>query len=542
LNANTGKELWSVSTGPYVPLEVSLGQNEIRSSPIIYDGNIYVGSNGGNFYCISSSGTILWSYNTGGPIISSAAIWNNTVYIPTWGSSASGYNDANNVFEFNAATGAKVFNFTTYIDYGRVEGGAFGTIFGMAPAYTPVVVAPGILYIGTQTANMAAYNVTSGTLMWSAEQPYVLGENSLGSPVYVPTAEGGQIFCQAGPAMVCVNASQVGQLDTNPGSFGFFGYTPNPLFNTTTYVPFNVTQPSGQNANNNTYTNLWAAWGGWEIWSSPIYSGLVVPGFAENASQVIYSGSDSYSMTCWNASNGFPLSWFTTGGSMPGSAAIYDGALYFGSADNKVYCFYDHVTENTAIDVSVDASHSSVVGVATGDNVTVSALLSVPITGTEGEPFTPGLPNSPVVVTVESPGGTFTNLNATTDLFGAATTSFIASQAGNWTVLSSYAGATTEAKSYSYAVSGQVIVTASGAAATSTPTATATPTSSGTASPTAIATATATSAATGTPTPTSTSTSTKGTDYTMWIYAAIAVIVIIIIVVAALMLMRRRKK
>ncbi len=201
LNANTGAKLWSVSTGPYVPLEVSLGQDELRSSPIIYDGNIYVGSNGGNFYCISSSGTVLWAYNTGGPIISSAAIWNNTVYVPTWGSGAPGINDANNVFEFNPTTGAVLFNFTTYKSFGRVTGGAFGTLFGFSPCYTPVVTDPGVLYIGTQTANMAAYNVTSGELMCAAEQPYVLGENSCGSPVYVPTAEGGEVFCQAGPAM-----------------------------------------------------------------------------------------------------------------------------------------------------------------------------------------------------------------------------------------------------------------------------------------------------------------------------------------------------
>jgi outer membrane protein assembly factor BamB len=70
LDGNTGKELWAVNTGPYVPLEISAGQNEIRSSPIIYDGNIYVGSEGGNFYCISSSGSVLWSHSTGGPIIS----------------------------------------------------------------------------------------------------------------------------------------------------------------------------------------------------------------------------------------------------------------------------------------------------------------------------------------------------------------------------------------------------------------------------------------------------------------------------------------
>ncbi len=268
----------------------------------------------------------------------------------------------------------------------------------------------------------------------------------------------------------------------------------------------------------------------------------MVPGFADNASQVIYSGSDSYAMTCWNASNGFPLSWYTTGGSMPGSPAIYDGALYFGSADNKVYCFYDHAAENTAIDVSVDGSHSSIVGVNNGDNVTVSALLSVPITGTEGESFTPGLPSGVVTFTLKAPDGTFTNLNATTDLFGTASTTFIASQGGNWTVLSSYAGVNTEAKSYSYAVSDQVIVAVSGTApATPTPT----PTSSGTASPTPTPTSSTTPTATPTssassPTPTATGT-TKGTDYTVYIYAAIAVIVIIIIVVAALMLMRRKK-
>ena len=79
-------------------------------------------------------------------------------------------------------------------------------------------------------------------------------------------------------------------------------------------------------------TNIWEAWGGREIWSSAILSGL-------GSDSVIYSGSEVYSMTIWNASNGAPLSWYTTGGNIPGSPAIWDGKLYFGSADNNVYCF-----------------------------------------------------------------------------------------------------------------------------------------------------------------------------------------------------------
>ena len=42
LDENTGKQLWVVNAGPWIPCKDGLGQHDIRSSPIIYNGIAYL--------------------------------------------------------------------------------------------------------------------------------------------------------------------------------------------------------------------------------------------------------------------------------------------------------------------------------------------------------------------------------------------------------------------------------------------------------------------------------------------------------------------
>ena len=52
------------------------------SSPAVADGNIYVGSEDNNIYCFNAStGAKEWSYQTGNFVDSSPAIANSTLYV-----------------------------------------------------------------------------------------------------------------------------------------------------------------------------------------------------------------------------------------------------------------------------------------------------------------------------------------------------------------------------------------------------------------------------------------------------------------------------
>jgi len=476
------------------------------------------------------NGNLVWKVQTGGPCVSSVAIANNTVFQVTWGFSTSTNNvgtgagaitgDANNVYMIDATTGKMVptlgapkGNFS--VSYGtiratyqpRIDGG-YTTASTGNPSATPVVTSAMtggkdlILYMGVKATAMEAYNVTSGTICMLSEAAWILTENSDGSCTVVPDAYGssgrasgfggGKIYTQAGPTMACFNAS---------------------LFNNTGYA---VTNPGAAlNFNNSEYwgqftyksggaTCLWQAWGGWEVWSSPVYAG-----FQYNGTSTVYCGSDSFGLTCWNASDGAPLSWFTTGGSMHSSPGVYDGGLYVGSGDGIMRCFRDHPVEPMAISIALD---KTTVDMNNSESVTVTVGLSSVNTNSfdmsnNQVTFNPPWPNASILVTVTNPNGVDQNLTATTDKNGMATVTFTPNVKGTWKAIAWYLGEDRPKYSFGYCWSDQPTIEAT-QETTSTPV---------------------------TPPPT-------GTDYTMYYYAAAIIVVIVIIAAAALLLMRRPKK
>ena len=67
----TNQILWNYRTG-----------NQVRSSPVVANGIVYVGSNVGNFYALNATtGTLIWNYTTGKSISSSPAVANSVVYV-----------------------------------------------------------------------------------------------------------------------------------------------------------------------------------------------------------------------------------------------------------------------------------------------------------------------------------------------------------------------------------------------------------------------------------------------------------------------------
>jgi outer membrane protein assembly factor BamB len=131
LNASTGTLLWSYDTG-----------GAVFSSPAVANGIVYVSSDGGDLDALNAiTGAKLWSYTTGGPVTSSPAVADGVVYI--------GSSDGN-VYALNANTGGKLWSYSS--------GG---------PVSASPAVANGVVYIGSNDGNLYALNAGTGTKLWS---------------------------------------------------------------------------------------------------------------------------------------------------------------------------------------------------------------------------------------------------------------------------------------------------------------------------------------------------------------------------------------
>jgi outer membrane protein assembly factor BamB len=461
LNADTGAEIRRIPMGTYRMVQVGAGQHNIRSSPIIKDGRVYVAShNNGRFYCLNLDGGEIWSLQPSGtdePICGSACIADGYAYIM-------GYDDGI-IYKIDITDGTVALSWEP-----TRSGDSFWSVFFPPWTFTPTVVGDK-LWIGGTNNRLRCWNVTDGTELYAGVQPNVEGENSHGSLVYVPdwavlSVRGnesvgdtdGKLVTQAGPTMV------MAQADTGE--------------------------------------NIWSNWGGWEVWSNPIYSGM-------RSSAVIYYGSDSAGLTVVNASNGVALSWYTAQGNIPGSPALWDGKLYCGSYDNVLYCFEDHNTQEMAISISTDKVQMDV-----GDSITVTMQLTkipdINVYAELGWPAkTPGLPDTPVLVTFTKPDGvTEVTRSATTDKLGWASVTFAPDEAGTWKIITWYEGEDFATMGYGYAFSDEATVEVTGGAE---------------------------------PTPTPTPTPTTGGEIPMeYVWAAVAVVVIVVVVLVVLLFLRRR--
>ncbi|HEX6728658.1 MAG TPA: PQQ-binding-like beta-propeller repeat protein [Pyrinomonadaceae bacterium] len=70
VNASDGKKIWAYKTG-----------TEIKSSPVVVDDRVLIGSYDENLYCISSKGSLLWKFKTNGPVHSTPGISNGVAFI-----------------------------------------------------------------------------------------------------------------------------------------------------------------------------------------------------------------------------------------------------------------------------------------------------------------------------------------------------------------------------------------------------------------------------------------------------------------------------
>ncbi len=184
----------------------------------------------------------------------------------------------------------------------------------------------------------------------------------------------------------------------------------------------------------------WASWLGYQIQGSMAYAD-------DPTGDKIYAGSDIGSMYVLNAEDGTSLSVFTVGANVPASPAIWDGKMYCGSTDGKMYAFDD----SPMVDFSLVAYADKGAAIWNNETVTIEGRLTSNPTMSvwnydlekyvrEPSDYHPGLPNAVVKVAITKPDGTDVSLETTTDKQGYFSISYSPTDVGEWGWVAYYEG------------------------------------------------------------------------------------------------------
>ena len=435
LDADTGAEVWTVSAGGFFPNYISSGEATPRSSPIVVNDRLYVGSLDGKVYCLDpDDGRKLYTYETGGPIFGSPAYADGTIYIASADSHMYALNAADlsymwKTFPLNMSVEPQASNELFNVGTPVTGGGCVyigGGIFRGMPASGVDYNAMNMSVPGGGNGGgirFFAFNETTGESVWNQTRA---GNTQ---PVWTQVYWNGQIIASEFFEVTVMEAD-------NPDSGDYF--------------PPDFSQMGRMNQN-----RTMGAWLGYQIQSSVAYAD-------DLTGAKIYIGCDIGSIYCLNATDLSTLSVFLVGANVPCSPAIWDGKMYCGADNGRVYCFDD----SPIVDFSLDASADKGTAMWNNETITIEGRLTsnpnmlVYSYGTdttsgayvpEPSEYHPGLPDATVKVSFTKPDGSDMTLDTTTDKQGYFSLSYSPTDTGEWGWVAYYEGMRTPGITYNEA-------------------------------------------------------------------------------------------
>jgi outer membrane protein assembly factor BamB/tRNA A-37 threonylcarbamoyl transferase component Bud32 len=264
-------------------------EDEIRSSPLVNDGVLYIGSYDNNLYAINAKdGKFLWKYATEGGIGSSPCAQEGRVFV--------GSSDKV-LYAITAESGRLAWTCPTQ-----------GSI------WSSPVAAFGHIFFGSDDRHLYAANFHSGRVAWTFEtEGKVRSSPAVGEEAIYVGCEGGVVYAvdTSGQARWRFRARR--------------GVTSSPtLTEEMAYVG----------------CQDWFVYGldlrsGWPVWryrtSGPIVSSATIDG------KLVYIGSTDNQMYALDTDNGRVVWRYTAEGQLSSSPAVGEGSVYFGSVDGAVY-------------------------------------------------------------------------------------------------------------------------------------------------------------------------------------------------------------
>jgi outer membrane protein assembly factor BamB len=311
LDATTGAVIWKTSLGELIDAYISWDSFQVRSSPCVVDGRLYVGHVDYNVYCLDiTDGSIIWTFETGGMVASSPAVVGGAVYI--------GAKDSF-LYKLNATDGTPIWKFDTTLNKSTPD-----YVINEVPRpgleASPLVVGDTVYLFANWGWFLALQDSdVEPTVKWKKFIVRLRGNYGItqSTPVISWAYQDGKVFFVNENFLECDNA-ETGEI-----------IWPELAVSSYTSIP-DVGGWSGPGASggwaepkdlNQGYLNFIS-------WSSPCIAG-----------NQIYIGSDSCSVYSFDVNTGMKNSWYETGGQVPSSPAVAYGNLYIGSNDWSVYCF-----------------------------------------------------------------------------------------------------------------------------------------------------------------------------------------------------------
>lgn len=332
LTSNVSKltDKWNVGT--YGP---------ITSSPAVADGTVYVGSQDGSLYAWNAgNGKLRWSYPTGGAVNSSPAVANGRVFVLSSGGVFYALNSATGALLWKRSIGADsdsspvagpsdVYVGTNHDGDLYAFDQATGSMlwnFPTSGALDSPAVSGGRVYVGSQNGNVYAVNASTGTQVWKRNTGEIL-ESS-------PDVSGGQVY-------IGNSNGTLYSLDATTGAVTWSWSSLNGSPADGSAMRCSPVVNAGVAYICSDYGRLYAVDTAtrklkWEV--AP--GAYQIEGSPALANDVLYlAGGITWNFLALNATTGKTLYTTNVGSSTDSSPAVSNGLVYFGSYDGYLHAF-----------------------------------------------------------------------------------------------------------------------------------------------------------------------------------------------------------
>lgn len=287
-----GAPMASLASSDVTPLWTFVCEDEIRSTPALDNGVLYVTAYDHNLYALdAASGKFLWKYATEGGIAASPHVNSDRVLIGS---------DDRAVYCLNTQTGRIVWSCPTQ---GRVRS-------------TPRVEF-GHVFFGSDDRFLYAVNFQNGRIAWQLEtEGSIRSSAAIGNDSIFFGSEDGSLYC------LDIRGSIRWRYRTKRG------ITSSPALNEDNKLVVFGSQDG-------------TAYGldmqsGWLVWRYRTDKAIISsPTIADNT---VYIGSSDGNLYALEVKTGKPIWKYTTEGQVNSSPATSNGAVYVGSVDGSIYC------------------------------------------------------------------------------------------------------------------------------------------------------------------------------------------------------------
>ncbi len=305
-------------------------EDEVRSSPRVSDGTLYVGCYDNNLYALNTDdGAFLWKFPTGGGIASTPYIQDDVVLLGS---------EDGSLYTVSREGGELVWRAPT-----------------QGPVRSSPQVAYGHCFVGSDDCCLYAFNVDTGRMVWRFQSAAPVRSTALvaGEMIYIGSDDGylyaldlrsGSVKWKyntnrrvTSSATIDENLVFVGSADGHLYAINARSGWPVWRFRTRGYVLSTPTIEDGIVYIGSADGHLYAveASSGREIWK--FNAGNAITSSPAVHNEVVYVGSNSGAIHAVQAKQGQSVWKFMTGGPVPSSPAIAQQVVYIGSTDHYVY-------------------------------------------------------------------------------------------------------------------------------------------------------------------------------------------------------------